>query len=114
MDTVLYGTMPEADKAEYAAMYREPGALTAALNIYRAIGEQLDQSFEQPTTQPVLYIYGTDDVPAYVKPEVQARLPSFIEGPFESVSLKAGHWLIQEQTDVVVDRLMEHLVQHSQ
>lgn len=113
MNSMLYATMPVADRDEYNAVFREPGALTSALNLYRALPIGGDMGFNRPTTQPVLYIYGSRDIPAYVNPKVQARLPSFIEGPFESLALDAGHWLIQEKTEIVVDRLMKHLTLHS-
>ena len=112
MNSLLYTTMPERDKAEYNAVFREPGALTAALNLYRAIRDGPDDSFEHPVTQPVLYIYGTQDIPAYVNPQVQARMPTLVEGPYETLALDAGHWLIQEHAELVVDRLMQHLEVH--
>ncbi len=41
--------------------------------------------------------------------DVQSRMPAFVAGPFESVGLDAGHWLIQEEEEIVLDYVMKHL-----
>jgi pimeloyl-ACP methyl ester carboxylesterase len=110
LNALLYSSMSEAHRAEYNAVFSEPGALTATLNWYRAIGRDSDPLRDTPPVrQPVLYVYGKRDIPAYVNPQVQARLVDHVAGPFESIALDAGHWLIQDEEKVVVDALMKHL-----
>jgi hypothetical protein len=48
-----------------------------------------------------------------VGPDVQAIHARFMSGPFEVVSLDAGHWLMQEATEPVVGAMREHL-RHAQ
>ena len=109
MQEQLFAGMPAAHRAEYDAVFSEPGALTAALDWYRAGAPRLPANLDGTVSQPVTYIYGRRDMPVFVAPEVQARLPAFVDGPFESVALDAGHWLIQEEEEAVVDALMAHL-----
>jgi pimeloyl-ACP methyl ester carboxylesterase len=110
MNTVMYSDMSQAHRDEYNAVFSDPGALTASLNWYRAmqVGRELMRD-ATPISQPVLYVYGDRDIPAFVNPEVQARLTDYVAGPFQSVTLDAGHWLIQDEEKVVVDAVMQHL-----
>ena len=110
LQSQLYASMPASHRAEYDAVFGEPGALRAALNWYRAApSDGPAQLLGEPLEQPVFYIYGKRDMPVFVAPEVQARMPGFVRGPFESVALDAGHWLIQEEETPVVDGVLAHL-----
>ena len=110
LNTLIYSNMSAAHRTEYNAVFSEPGALTMALNWYRALDpDRNPMRNAPPVRQPVLYIYGKQDVPAYVNPEVQARLVDYVAGPFESIALDAGHWLIQDEEKIVLDALMKHL-----
>ena len=110
MKTAMYSTMPAAHVAEYDALYAEPGALTATLNWYRALDPSSGAPGNAgPVEQPVLYIYGRNDIGAFVNEGVQSRMPAFVEGPFETVGLDAGHWLIQDEEEIVLDYVMKHL-----
>jgi pimeloyl-ACP methyl ester carboxylesterase len=96
--------------AEYDALYSEPGALTATLNWYRAFDPSSGAPGSVgPVKQPVLYVYGRKDIGAFVNEGVQARMPAFVEGPFETVGLDAGHWLIQDEEEIVINHVMKHL-----
>jgi len=110
MHRVIWGTMSQAHHDEYEAMYSEPGALTATLNWYRAIDPGSLPGGEMPRVrQSVLYVYGKDDIGAFVNERVQARLPQYVEGPLERIALDAGHWLIQDEEKIVVAAVMAHL-----
>ena len=110
MRNAMYSTMPATHVAEYDALYAEPGALTATLNWYRAFDPSSGAPGDvEPVKQPVLYVYGRNDIGAFVNEDVQSRMPSFVEGPFETVGLDAGHWLIQDEEELVLDYVMKHL-----
>lgn len=110
MRSLLDRKLSPEHRAEYDALFSEPGALTAALNWYRALPESgLPEEVKRVVEQPVLYIYGRNDIQAFVAPSVQARLPAFVKGRLESIELDAGHWLIQDEEDAVVDAVMRHL-----
>jgi pimeloyl-ACP methyl ester carboxylesterase len=106
----LYGAMPEDQRTEYLAVFSEPGALRAALSWYRARAEFLaGGEVAGEVVQPVLYAFGNRDMPTFVRLEVRELQPQFVTGPFEEVELDAGHWLIQEEPQLVVDTVMAHL-----
>ena len=102
--------MAPDQRAEYLAVFSEPGALRAALNWYRARAAFLSGGeLAGEVVQPVLYVFGNRDMPAFVRPAVRELHPRFVTGPFEEVELDAGHWLIQEEPGRVVDAVMGHL-----
>jgi pimeloyl-ACP methyl ester carboxylesterase len=106
MKRVLYRGIHREHVDEYLRVFTEPGAMTAAFNWYRMT---VPDYFPGKVSQPVLYIWGNRDLPVFVNPDVQAAHPQFLLGPFESIELSAGHWLIQEEPDRVVDAVMTHL-----
>jgi pimeloyl-ACP methyl ester carboxylesterase len=96
-------------REEYLAVFSEPGALTAALNWYRAIPasfEILDE-LTQPISTSTLFIYGTGE--GWVTPDYLERQREFMAGPYQELELDAGHWLIQPQTEAVVGAVLAHL-----
>jgi pimeloyl-ACP methyl ester carboxylesterase len=107
----MYAETPPALREEYLRVLREPGALTGAINWYRALGLGGDSTdLIAPRIEvPVLYVWGNRDMPVFVGPRVQAEHARFMAGPFESVELDAGHWLMQEETEAVVSAVKAHL-----
>ncbi len=111
MRHLLYQEMAPSHLEEYLAVFSEPGALTAALNWYRAMPEDAGPwgLGNAEIAQPTLYVYGNRDMPVFVGPKVQAQHPRFLKGPLTVLELDAGHWLIQEQPERVVEAVMAHL-----
>jgi pimeloyl-ACP methyl ester carboxylesterase len=96
-------------REEYLAVFSEPGALTAALNWYRAIPasfEVLDE-LTGPVRTSTLFLYGTRE--GWVTPEYLQNQRELMAGPYEEIELDAGHWLMQEQTEAVVAAVLAHL-----
>lgn len=85
-----------------------PGALTAALNWYRAVPRARRLFSQLPdVTVPTLYIWSTGD-PALgrVAAEATAR---FVSGPYRFEVLEgAPHWLPDVEPDRCADLLIEH------
>lgn len=106
-----YDAMPPGLLDEYLAVFREPGALTSMIRWYRALPfeEGPDALVAPAIDRPVLYIWGNRDMPVFVGPRVQAEHARFMSGPFESIELDAGHWLMQEQTEAVVSAILAHI-----
>jgi pimeloyl-ACP methyl ester carboxylesterase len=105
----------ESDGAEidaYLEVFRQPGALTAALNWYRASRaharslEDADIEFG-PVDVPTLLIWGKND--AYVRRMSVERAAPLMRGPYRVAELDAGHWLAQQQPDRVRDEILAHL-----
>ncbi|GAA1634425.1 alpha/beta fold hydrolase [Georgenia ruanii] len=97
------GGLPGADAARYAARMREPGALRAALNWYRAIplaGRPLPGAVETPAT----YLWGVHD-PA-VSAATADRTEHYISAPYRSVALDAGHWLPETRPEEVAEAIL--------
>ena len=93
-------------------MFSEPGALRAALNWYRAMpGPFLSaRDIAGEVVQPVLSVFGSRDLQVFTRTAVRELQPRFVTGPYRHVELDAGHWLIQERAEEVVEAVMSHLV----
>lgn len=111
MRAALYASMPEQQVDEYISVFSEPGALRAALNWYRAMPSEFVSSRDlaPEVTQPVLYVFGTRDLPVFTRKQVRDLQTRFVTGPFREVELDAGHWLIQDQPEATVEAVMTHL-----
>ena len=105
---------PSFFSAEEMAMYkeswREPGALEAAINYYRAnVLEHImkpAQSFK--VSVPTLFIYGEKD--SAVLPETVRDVKDAVDAHYEEVRIpESGHWVQQEAAEAVNDTLLEFL-----
>lgn len=105
------GMIADADIDVYRNAWREPGAVTAMLNYYRAniFGRLLGPSTtDKLITVPTLFVYGQQD---------QAILPETVRGVGEVVEAKfdqflvptAAHWIQQEIPNEINDILLEFL-----
>jgi pimeloyl-ACP methyl ester carboxylesterase len=93
---------------KYKESWREPGALTGALNYYRAnVFDKLFRRREMGRIKvPTLFIYGEKD-PA-VLPETVRNVREAIETQYEEVRVPdSGHWVHQEAAEAVNDTLRE-------
>ena len=71
----------------------EPGAMTAALNWYRAKGD--DWAAVPPVAVPTTFLWGSDDI-AVMRSGVD-HCGEFVTGEYEFVELdRVGHWLPEE------------------
>jgi pimeloyl-ACP methyl ester carboxylesterase len=98
---------------EYLAILTAPGALTAALNWYRANfgGGALDPTANQfEVTTPTLTIWGNQD--QAVGRATTLHHNEFMKGPNRWLELDAGHWLIQEKFETVSEEVLAHLRAH--
>jgi pimeloyl-ACP methyl ester carboxylesterase len=94
---------------DYLAAMREPGALTGALNWYRALPYEATAIRDaKPVTVPTLYVWSTGDVALGRKAaELTAR---FVSGPYRLEILEGvSHWIPEEAPDAVVRLVLEHV-----
>ncbi|MGI8925395.1 MAG: alpha/beta fold hydrolase [Tepidiformaceae bacterium] len=100
-----------AEVQEYLSVFREPAALTAALNWYRGsrgIEPGADAQVEfGAVSVPTLTIWGNQDQAIGRKSTEDAA--AYMKGPYRFVELDAGHWLIQEKPAEVSAELLAHL-----
>jgi pimeloyl-ACP methyl ester carboxylesterase len=110
------GTFSDADIEVYKSAMREPGALTAAINYYRAnLGGRLRQVFKKGeyTEQerirvPTLFIYGERDIA--IAPETVENVAAYVDAPYREVRFAdAGHWIQQERHEEVSAALSSFL-----
>jgi epoxide hydrolase 4 len=102
--TARPGTFSETDLAILKSALREPGALTAAVNYYRAnVGAILRRRFQRSEADaadtrvrvPTLFIYGERDFA--IVPETVRGVGDYVDAPFREVRLgRANHWVQQE------------------
>jgi pimeloyl-ACP methyl ester carboxylesterase len=91
----------------YVARLLEPGALTAALNWYRAIDPLVVLNL-QPVTTPTLFVWSTDE-PAIGR-EAADRCAEHVTGPFRYEVLEGvSHWVPEDAPEELNRLLLEHL-----
>ena len=95
------------DVDERVRAMSQPGALTAALNWYRAIDFTLVSGVGRITV-PTLYAWSTGDVA--LDREGAEATEAFVEGPYRFEVLDGvSHWIPEEVPDVVTRLLLVHL-----
>jgi pimeloyl-ACP methyl ester carboxylesterase len=106
------GLGPEVDADhsvidEYVAVLREPGAMTAALNWYRAMNRS-DVADLTPITVPTLYVWSTGDVAlGRVAAEASSQ---WVAGRYQFVVLDGvSHWIPEERPEEFNRLLLSHL-----
>ncbi len=84
-----------------------PGALTGALNWYRAVGISLVTGVGTITV-PTLFVWSTDDV-ALGRQGAEATA-GYVEGPYRFEVLEGvSHWIPEEVPATLTRLLLEHL-----
>jgi pimeloyl-ACP methyl ester carboxylesterase len=97
-------------KRDYVDRMRGAGALTAALNWYRAM--PFDPGTGGPVSTPTLYVWGARD-PA-LGPAAAAATARYVTGPYTFVRLPdAGHWIPEREPRALLDPLLAHLRRYS-
>jgi pimeloyl-ACP methyl ester carboxylesterase len=103
----IYGSGAAAAHAdEYVRLLGEPGALTAALNYYRALplgGARVDD-----VVVPTLYVWSTGD--AALGRSAAEWTADHVDGPYRFEVLEGvSHWIPEEAADELTRLLLEHL-----
>ena len=107
----LWASIPSDQVEEYITVFSQPGALTAALNWYRANSFDLEQGYQGalfgPVWHPTLLIWGNQDIA--IGRAAVVRTEQYMKGPYRLVELNAGHWLTQEEPARVHGEVLSHL-----
>ena len=98
--------LPEEEADFYVAEMRKPGALTAALNWYRAVSPN-DAEGIAPIVTPTLFVWSDKD--AAIGREAAEATAQYVEGPYRfEILTGVNHW-ITEVAPAELDRLLlEH------
>ena len=111
----VWATHDAAEVEAYLSVFRQPGALTGALNWYRA-SDAHRRALADGSTRfakvdtPTELIWGRDD--PYVRRMSVDLAADYMTGPYRVVELDAGHWLMQEAFQAVTQAVVEHLAEH--
>jgi len=99
--------LDDEDARVYLITLTEPGALTAALNWYRAMdGSQLDGL--EPVLVPTLYVWSTDDYA--VGRSAAERSAAHVWGRYHFEILKnVSHWIPETAPAELSELLIRHL-----
>lgn len=98
--------LPAPVATDYVSRMLAPGALTAALNWYRAL--PLTKGGQDAITTPTLYVWGADDFA--LGPAAAAVTARYVTGPYTYVQLPGGpHWLPELQPERLLEPLLDHL-----
>jgi pimeloyl-ACP methyl ester carboxylesterase len=109
-----YEPMSDAQRTEYLRVFAEPGAMTAALNWYRALPLSRAQAQGQTPpkiVRPTLFIWGNADE-SVGRAGVKAQT-KYIDAPYQELELDAGHWVLEEQTAPVTEAILAHWRAHA-
>ena len=118
------GSFTDDDIEKYKAALREPGAVTAAVNYYRANvfrlmrrkADSVAKSAGAPTGYgrirvPTLFIYGEQDFA--ILPQTVKGIANYIDAPYREVRIPdSSHWVQNEAADEVNAALLEFLRAH--
>ena len=95
--------VPPALVDRHVALLSEPGALTAALNWYRAMTSDFEQT--PAVTVPTTYVWSTGDQ-ALGRAGAE-RCGEFVDAPYEFVVLDdVTHWIPEQRPDALADAIL--------
>jgi pimeloyl-ACP methyl ester carboxylesterase len=111
-DHAAPGTFPPEERETFVDALRADGALTAALNYYRANMPPASWLRDPPDppeiTVPTMIIWGEED--AYMDPQLLERTAATVTGPLRIERLAGvSHWVQEEVPDRVNELLLDHL-----
>lgn len=108
-----YNGMLEEQKSEYIKVFSEPKALTSALNWYRSmtLSQEGAEIVDPLVAVPTLFLWGNND-PTVGALAVKSQA-KYLTGPYQVIELDAGHWLLTDQPEAVIQAVLSHLETHS-
>lgn len=98
--------------AEYVKVFSQPGALTGGLNWYRGSLSMEKGTMDATQTigeisTPTLCLWGNQDIA--IGRQSTEWAAEYMTGPYRFLEMDAGHWLIQEEEDRVIEEILNHL-----
>jgi pimeloyl-ACP methyl ester carboxylesterase len=98
--------IPPSRISDYLTRLREPGALTAALNWYRAT--PLTRLEAPKVSVPTLYVWSTEDVT--VGSTAALATEAWVSGPYRFQMLEdVSHWVPEEEPEIMSALIIDHL-----
>jgi len=101
------GAFSAADLQRYREAWTQPGALTAMINWYRAMGRYRPQPPQQQVSVPTLVMWGRQD--EFLESAMAEESLGYCDDA-ELVSFpSATHWVLHEEPEETADELLTHL-----
>lgn len=97
------GAFDDADFERYRAAWRQPGALTAMVNWYRAVARYPPPERTDPVDPPTRVIWGVRD--RFLRASMAKESVAYCRQGEAVLLDDATHWLHHERPDQVVDHL---------
>jgi pimeloyl-ACP methyl ester carboxylesterase len=107
----IWTAKPADQKEKIIAQMKQPGAMTAALNWYRASRghkRALEDFKIGKVNVPTLLIFGRTDIGQ----RSVADAASFMTGSYRVVQPDGGHFIVDEQPKIVAEETLAHLRAH--
>ena len=99
--------LDDVDADVYVTALTEPGALTAALNWFRAMDASVLAGLE-PVRVPTLYVWSTGD--AAIGRDAAEHTREHVQGPYRFEELEGvSHWVPETAPERLSDLLLRHL-----
>ncbi len=95
--------LSEFDKEKYLEAWKQPGAIKAGLNYYRAM--RLDEESTGIISVPTLVIWGMRD--PYLRPILLEGLEDYVKDLKVTRVEEATHWVMHDEPDVVSSSIRE-------
>jgi len=90
---------------------REPGALTAAINWYRAMPLSNPRAIGQKVSVPTLYVWSDRDIA--LLPKSAHDTARYVTGEYHFEILPGvSHWIPDEEPDKLADLLLDWFAAH--
>src|SRR5271168_610673 len=104
------GQIPAAVERDVDAM-REPGAMRAAINWYRAMPLSNPRAINQKVSVPTLYVWSDQDIA--LLPKSAHNTARYVTGEYRFEILPGvSHWIPDEQPDKLADLLLDWFGAH--
>ncbi|MFB9536014.1 MULTISPECIES: alpha/beta fold hydrolase [Streptomyces] len=104
------GKVPQDSADAYVSHLSQPGALTAALNWYRA---GRPEGAIGVIDVPTLYVWSTED--SAFGPAAAQETEQWVSGPYRFETLQGvSHWIPEEASETLSRLLLEHLQAHGE
>jgi pimeloyl-ACP methyl ester carboxylesterase len=104
------GKVPQDSADAYVSRLSRPGALTAALNWYRAGRPGCANGV---IDVPTLYVWSTED--SAFGPAAAQETEQWVDGPYRFETLQGvSHWVPEEAPETLSRLLLEHLQAHGE
>jgi pimeloyl-ACP methyl ester carboxylesterase len=104
------GQTPAVAERDAEAML-EPGALTAAINWYRAMPLSNPRAITQKVAVPTLYVWSDKDIA--LMPASAHNTGRYVTGDYRfEIMPGVSHWIPEEEPDKLADLLLEWFAAH--